>query len=214
MSEPLHTRLVTTAARQFLRPLGVRQRGRSRTWLDDHGWWLVVIEFQPSSWSKGSYLNVGAMWLWYEKDFFSFDDGYRVEGFTPFQDEAQFSHFAEGLAKRAAEEVQRYRSRYPSVHAAAQHLAVNSHGFWSSFHAGVACGLSGQPAAARRFFEAVASTDDDSEWVQAAASLAREYCGDLEDPARFQHRIKEVVLRTRRLLRLEERADISFCEEE
>jgi hypothetical protein len=37
-------------------------------WLDDHTWWLVVVEFQPSSWSQGSYLNVGAMWLWHDKN--------------------------------------------------------------------------------------------------------------------------------------------------
>jgi hypothetical protein len=193
--------------------LGLRQRGRSRLWLDDHGWWLVLVEFQLSSWSKGSYLNAGAMWLWYEKDYFSFDDGYRVEGFAPFEDEAQFSRVAEGLARRAAEEVRRYRSLYPSVHAAALHLAAKSHGFWSTFHTAVACGLSHNKVDAMRFFEEVAGTDDDRDWAQAAACLAREYATELEDPAGFRHRIREVVLRTRRLLRLEEMADIRFSEE-
>lgn len=141
LSQQPHARLLTAAAREFLRPLGLRQRCRSRTWLDEHGWWLVDVEFQPSSWSMGSYLNVGAMWLWCERDYFSFDDGHRVEGFTAFEDEAQFSPVAESLARRAAEEVKRYRSRYPSVHAAAHHLAARSQGFRSNFHAAVACGL-------------------------------------------------------------------------
>jgi hypothetical protein len=43
-----------------LTPLGLTQRGRSRLWLDDHGWWLIVVEFQPSAWSRGSHLNVSA----------------------------------------------------------------------------------------------------------------------------------------------------------
>lgn len=34
---------------EVLAPLGVRRRSRSRTWLDDHGWWLGIVEFQPSA---------------------------------------------------------------------------------------------------------------------------------------------------------------------
>jgi hypothetical protein len=76
-----HTRLLTAAARGILRPLGLRQKGRSRTWLDDRGWWVGVVEFQSSSWSKGRYLNVGGMWLWHEhgRDV-HFDVGHRVDG--------------------------------------------------------------------------------------------------------------------------------------
>ena len=42
-----HSKLITSAARDVLRPLGLRRRGRSRVWLDDRGWWLGVVEFQP-----------------------------------------------------------------------------------------------------------------------------------------------------------------------
>lgn len=50
-----HTRLPTATAREYLRPLGLVQKGRSRTWLDDHGWFVTGVEFQPSGWSKGTY---------------------------------------------------------------------------------------------------------------------------------------------------------------
>jgi hypothetical protein len=30
------------------------QKGRSRIWLDDHGWWIAVVEFQPSDWARRS----------------------------------------------------------------------------------------------------------------------------------------------------------------
>jgi hypothetical protein len=68
-----HARIITLAARTALRPLGLRQKGRSRLWIDDHGWWLVNVEFQPSSWRKGSYLNVGEQHLWCERDYFIFE---------------------------------------------------------------------------------------------------------------------------------------------
>jgi hypothetical protein len=42
----------------------MKQKGRSRLWYDDHQWRAYLIEFQPSAWSKGTYCNVGLMWLW------------------------------------------------------------------------------------------------------------------------------------------------------
>ncbi|MBN8927928.1 MAG: hypothetical protein J0H19_15045 [Rhodospirillales bacterium] len=172
-------------------------------WLADHGWWVAVVEFQPSGWSKGSYLNVGAMWLWFEKDYFSFDYGSRVEDFAPYEDEAQFAPLAGDLADRAAGEVARLRSHFPSVTATAQQLAAKSPmGFWDRFNAGVACALAGDTAAARRFLGEVAGTDDRRDWAQAAASLAREYSLAVADVAGFRRRIEVVVHRARELLRL------------
>lgn len=55
--------ILNTGAREILRPMGRVRKGRSRTWWDDHGWWLINVEFQPSGFSKGSYLNVGICWL-------------------------------------------------------------------------------------------------------------------------------------------------------
>src|SRR5262249_16802956 len=95
---PVHSTLITRSARSMLRPLGLMQKGRSRTWLDDHGWWLCVVEFQPSAWSRGSYLNVGCCWLWQVKGYLSFDEGNRVENFSGFENEAQFADVSDRLA--------------------------------------------------------------------------------------------------------------------
>jgi hypothetical protein len=62
------SRLLVAAARARLQPLGLRRFGRSRQWIDDHDWWLCVIDFSASQWSQGSGLTVGAMWLWQDVD--------------------------------------------------------------------------------------------------------------------------------------------------
>ena len=67
-----HNSLIRGAARETLLPLGLSQKGRSRTWIDDHGWWLIVVEFQPSSFGRGSYLNVGHQHLWLERPHHAF----------------------------------------------------------------------------------------------------------------------------------------------
>lgn len=189
----------------------MEQRGRSRLWLDDRGWWVAIVEFQPSGWSQGSYLNVGAMWLWFEKDYFSFDYGSRIESFAKYEDKATFAPLAENLARRAAAEVVGLRSRFSSVKAAASVLAAKSPmGLWDSFHAGVASGLVGNVARATRFFRDVASTNDQRDWAQAAASLARDYSQALEDVPGFRLRIESVICRTRESLRLPTFKDIAL----
>jgi hypothetical protein len=115
VAQPPHTRLLTAAGRRILRPLGLHQRGRSRLWLDDHGWWLVVVHFEPLNWGEGSFLKVRAMWLWEEKDYFSYDYGQEIEGCIRFEDEAQFAPLADRLAQRAADEVCRLRALFRSV---------------------------------------------------------------------------------------------------
>lgn len=34
-----HNRLLKKVAKEVFAPLGLIQRGSSRTWFDDHGWW-------------------------------------------------------------------------------------------------------------------------------------------------------------------------------
>jgi hypothetical protein len=98
-----HSTLITAAARDALRQLGLSRKGRSRTWLDDQGWWLGVVEFQPSSWSRGTYLNVGVNWLWNVKDYITFDVGGRVafpqsQQFLELKSEEQFKDAVRELA--------------------------------------------------------------------------------------------------------------------
>lgn len=42
-----HGATINQAARVALIPLGLRRKGQSRLWYDDHGWRVFVVEFQP-----------------------------------------------------------------------------------------------------------------------------------------------------------------------
>jgi hypothetical protein len=196
-----HNKLIAQAARAVLRPMGLRQKGRSRIWLDDHGWWLGVVEFQPSAWSKGSYLNVGACWLWHpgSKSAISFDLGHRVEGHVPFHNPAQFQPQARRLADRAAEEITRLRAMLPTIIAAASLLAKladgnrevagSSSGYqgWHHWNAAVALGLARRSQAAAAMFRRVARSDDDDDWWQPVKRQAEQLHELVQtDPAAFR----------------------------
>ena len=213
-AEP-HTRLLTAAARESLRPLGLRQKGRSRTWLDDRGWWAGVVEFQPSSWSKGSYLNVGAMWLWREGDHdIRFDLGYRVDGvggFVEYQSDEQFAPEAERLAATARDEIVRLRAMLPDLDSAISVLSERStkHGGWPSYNLGVALGLGGRRSeAALRLRDLVADADDPGWWVDAVAR-AHELAELLEhDPHAFDTDMQRAIQAYRDALKLPPRTDL------
>src|SRR5438132_1366297 len=80
-----HNKIIAAAARESLTPLGMVRKGRSRIWLADRGWWLGIVEFQCSSWSRGTYLNVSLMWLWQPIDHFAIEvEPRRVGKFVEF----------------------------------------------------------------------------------------------------------------------------------
>ena len=209
--EETHSKLLRAAARQFLGTLGVRQKGRSRTWLDDNRWWLCIVEFQPSGYSRGSYLNVGCMWLWQEKDYLSFDEGYRVENFVSFRNSDQFVMVAQELAQRAADEVQEYRSLFATVSDVADYYIKRKPSeFWSSFHAAVSCGLVGRGSASRRFFEQVLKSREDLDWVKSVQAEAAALNAVLDDIDTFRQKVGDKVNRTRELLKLPKQETWSF----
>jgi hypothetical protein len=211
---PIHSKLLTAAARAVLRPLGLFQKGRSRTWLDDHNWWVCVVEFQPNSWARGSYLNVGCMWLWTEKDYLSFDEGYRVESFSGFDDESRFEMEALRLAQRAAEQVQHYRRLFPNVHAVCEYYLKfppeNPEG-WQNFHAGLACAMADKPKEARRFFDLfLDSHGDRPEWLVRAQADAEQLMTLTEDLVLLHRVIGDRVKRARALQKLPLISTVNF----
>lgn len=105
-----HNKLIKQAANLVLKPYGLFQKGSSRIWIDDNGWYLIVVEFQPSAWDKGSYLNVAIHYLWDEKDYLSFDYGHRVNSFVRFDgNETKFLSDMQSLAEIAMNKVMEYR---------------------------------------------------------------------------------------------------------
>ena len=159
MKQNEHGRILAVAAKRHLTPVGGRRKGQSRVWLIDHGYWLVQIEFQPSGWSKGSYLNAGAHWLWrYEPGPITFDYNDRVEGFISFESGEQFEPEADRLATRAAKEALKLEGIFGSITETAPvltNLVMAGRTGWSTYHAAVAAGLAGEISQSRRLFERV-----------------------------------------------------------
>jgi hypothetical protein len=205
VKEP-HAKLIELAARRHLAPIGLHQRGRSRSWIDDRRWYAIIVEFQPSGLSKGTYLNVGAHFLWRTSGHSSFDLGYRVQGFVAFESEAQFAPEANRLAAAAAIEVERLRALLPGVQAAVTSMPSEADD-WLAYHRAIALGLSGNSPQALEIFVRLGSPSDPRPWEANRATLCLELQRLLPTPAEFRAAVVRLITQQRHALRLSEIAD-------
>jgi hypothetical protein len=214
-----------TAACDVLKPMGLVQRGRSRLWLDDRAWWLCLVEFQPSSWSRGTYLNVGVQWLWDTAwdtpgaFMFTGDDGIGARVVFPggtqfyeYESDSQFEPLARTAVETAALRVHYFRELLSTVEAAG--VALESEDVNDAVDAAIALGLSGRIDAARKGFERFLAWDDRNastnerraEWAEARAARVRQLLARVSDPDGFRDLIRADVEGRRDAMKLDPRS--------
>lgn len=117
-----HDKIIRDVAREILGNEGLFQVGQSRSWLDDQGFFMGHIEFQPSGYDKGSYLNTGVCFLWSEPkaadfnvDSFEYGDRAFLSGIGEFAEyrkgkEESFRQKVMKQAEFAKEQIFEYRN--------------------------------------------------------------------------------------------------------
>jgi hypothetical protein len=207
-----HGGLIAAAAKAALAPIGCVRRGQSRVWLSDQRYWAIMIEFQPSGFSKGAYLNVGASWLWYDRGNggLAFNVGNRVgdAGFIPFENAEQFRPLIEKMAARAAAEVLALRAKFPSIDAISRFLnAEPDTGDLRRIHPAIAAGLNGEFEVSRRVFAQIRDCPIHFDWEVERKSEAATLAALLDDPAQFRAAVRRTIDRSRMKNRLPPIAD-------
>lgn len=198
-----HDSIIREAARVHLAPLGFKQKGRSRIWLRDHGWWIGIVEFQPSSWSKGSYLNVACMWLWHPQDHFAFHVGERLGRYAEFVDESTFRSEVDALAQLAAAASLKNEHKFESLNTALTYLqaqAVGSQNHWDHYNALMASLALGEINAAARHLQSLCMLDASHKWCANLQSQAADIMSAARD--NMSATVEKQVALTRERLRL------------
>lgn len=194
-----HNKLISAAAKKTLGPLGLIQQRKSRIWYDDHGWWAIIVEFQPSSWDRGSYLNVALSWMLYECDHWTLDICNREEGgFRSATSGDDFEAAMTELADRAARRVLEYRERFSSLDKMCKHYdTIDGHGEWPDYYAGVLAGLRGDREAAERRLSLVLSAHAATTWHRALQFRCQDLIRFLGEPTFFRDSVLGIILRCR-----------------
>jgi hypothetical protein len=195
-----HSDTISRAAEMHLAPLGCKRVGRSRIWICDQRAWVIMVEFQPTSFSKGSYLNVAPSWLWYPKDHLSFDYGpMRVGGFIRFQSTEQFELEADALAQQAALAVTRLCKEFETAAAIVARLVKSAEDdeCWKAYYAAVAAGLVGDTDTSLRLFAQVITSNGDAAWFAKLQNFCAEMASKLSDPNEFRKAVLAIIVQTR-----------------
>ena len=222
---PTPDQMVVAAAQAGLRPLGLRRHRRTRQWVEDRGWWLLLVEFERVG--TGTYLGVGAKWLWADPGTFSYDRGGRVFWREDTGDFAadrpddgnawvqsirhiRDDQFAEDLTRvvdiagrRAAELRQEFRT--PADVAAiltGRQTRAGQTSWWHVFHAGAAAGLSGDAETARQQFDRIRPDRLAAGWEQRLHREAAALSALADDPAALRQRLLDNIGSTRAGLEL------------
>jgi hypothetical protein len=181
-------------------------------WIDDRNWYVIVVEFQPSTWSKGSYLNVAANFLWNVLRHITFDVGDRVGDFFQFESEEQFGLEADRLAATAAAEVKRLRALLPDVRSVTTAFPVEPQApgrpaHWALYHRAIALGLVGEVNEASAIFTQLRVVHGSYRWETERATVCSELQELLSDEQKYRNAIVHCINTGRKELGLSEVLD-------
>jgi hypothetical protein len=197
-----HGRLIAAAAKAALAPLGCVRKGQSRVWYSDQRYWVIAVEFQPSGWSKGSYLNIHIAWLWKESR--GYAHSYRPVDFLPFSNAEQFAPLISEMAAVAAREVSSLRKRLKSFSDICTYIIESTpRDCWHDYHTAVASGLARDFTTAHEYFERLAAWSTHGyAWEDTLKKDSAALAAIVDQPGVFRSAILSIIEKRRELMRL------------
>ncbi|WP_444938507.1 DUF4304 domain-containing protein [Microbulbifer sp. JMSA002] len=200
-----HNKLITQKARENLKPLGFVQSGKSRIWYKDNGWWSVVVEFQPSSHTRGTYVNVSVSHFFYESAGWAFHIPNRLPGFANAEDDSDFEHKVDKITIEAATLASHLLEKYKSVEEFISWYSRDERrSIWDDYYCGLFKALSGNLDEAKCYFQNICDSKYDRTWEDAVQRRAGEFVFLLSNPDAFKSSLQGIVLRTRNLMCLDD----------
>ncbi len=203
-----HNKIIRNAANAVLKPNGLFQKGTSRVWIEDNGWFLTQIEFQPSGWDRGAYLNVAISFLWRYDGYLGFDfsiGGWRVNDFVAFQgDEEKFAEDMRRLVNHALEKTMEYRKfrnlEYACTMRLASEYGVDEHNLYQKM---MICGLCRDPRSVQYFEKLWGLVRNPRHtWIQLIKDeLDEDVAPIIHDPQAFYVYILDKIRENRGMLR-------------
>jgi hypothetical protein len=194
-----HGRIIAAAAKAALLPIGCQRIGRSRCWISDQRCWVITVEFQPSAWAKGSYLNVTPHWLWLR--YGAKDHHPRPADFIPFETAEQFEPLIKNMATIAARAVFDMRVRFRTLEKIHRFFAerISDNGF-PLYRAAVTAGLVRDQVLARQLFKKIETLDPEihGPWINTLKLECATFSALLGDPARYRSAITETITERRK----------------
>lgn len=209
MTPPDHSKIIHKTVKKIFTPYGIKQKGKSRIWLDDQGWYTTVIEFQPFSGRQGTTLNVGINFNWHEQAYFSFDISYRQDvDFVEYNgNEEMFSKEVKAFCELALTKVMEYRENFRNLEEAKSFIlrqTYTSEDIWGSYHKATICGLTQNVEERNHYFQKLLQANHPGAWLNELKDQVNLLMADSGQPHKFTENILEIIRKTRALKKLPE----------
>ncbi|MCT2407487.1 hypothetical protein NZD88_08050 [Chryseobacterium antibioticum] len=216
MTSPDHSKIINKTAKKIFGPYGIKQKGRSRIWFDDNGWYTTVIEFQPFTGRQGTTLNVGVNFNWHEQVYFSFDISYRQDvDFIEYDgNDDHFSKEVEQLCEIALNKALEYRENLQNIHKAKPFIlnhTYTSENIWGSYHKGTICGLTNDLVEQNHYYQKLLQENHPGEWLNELKEQVQLLIANSVHHHKFTENVIEIIRKTRILKKLPE-VEIEFIE--
>lgn len=196
-----HNKLLKKIAKERLEPYGVFQSGQSRIFLLDKVWF--VIEFQPSSFSKGTYLNVNVDFNFYPRDYFAYSYGNRETGFEEFENEEQFGKLVNELCDLSIERVQDLELKFIDFRTALKTIKKEKvDGAWDLYENGFLNILNGNFNKALKQLSKVSREKCRYDWEFERKKLTEDLIDWLKERPTNLDKINNLITETRRSKKL------------
>lgn len=195
------TKIIKKVTKERLSVHGLKQKGQSRMWYFPGDYYLILVEFQPSSWDTGTYLNVGLDFNWYPQDYFSFSFGHRISDFKKLTSEDQFENEIIKLCDLALKKVVEFKGIFGDLKTAGDKLVklhTDKRNDWEKFHIGLAYALGGHKSKAIDYLKKVSGDSYQLNWELERATIAKEFLTSIEN-GDFQKKLNEIIAQTKKL---------------
>ncbi|MFX1259484.1 MAG: hypothetical protein ACFFAN_16645 [Promethearchaeota archaeon] len=201
----LHNNIIKSIAKNRFNPFGILQDGNSRTFLDDNNWFTIIIEFQPSSWSRGTYLNVGANFHFYPRDYFTFEYGSREVGFKKYNgDDTQFSKYIEDLCDIALKKVKQIRNEFRNPRNALKVLkkTIKKANLWNVYNIGILFGINQNFKKCQQLLSQITNFTVKEDWHIERKQFVEKILKIMQTSDKFKDRLEDIIIKTRKLKKL------------
>lgn len=210
MKQAEHSKIINRIAKEKFKPFGITQKGKSRIWLDDRGWYTTLIEFQPYRGERGTTLNVGVNFHWYEHDYFSFDIGSRQDvDFVNFDENniESFEKNIEEFCDLCLKIVIENRTKFKSIYSAKEYILKHnftSDEFWGNYSKGIICGLTNDFNEQNKYFNKLLNKIHPVKWADQLKERTNYLITKSLNQEEFTSEIIKIIIETRKSKKLTE----------
>ena len=199
-----HNKVIAKQAKLHLKPIGYTRSGKSRLWYKDKGWWGIVIEFQPSSFSKGTYVNVSVSYFLYEKSHWTFDVSSRVGKFISVENSEDFEKEIIDINKKTISRAEQYLKNHSSVSHCNELCCMDERqSVWDLYHSSIFSSFLGDWEGSENKLHKIIDSDYDRDFEIAVQHRAADLLYLQKSKNAYKKSIYGIVLRTRNQMHLD-----------